>query len=335
MSRLILLTVFLFLTACSSTGPVTFEPAKEGQRIVWPSAPEPARIEFITAFSNAQDLGIEKSIFSKLLDLFTGADEQNLARPYALAVFENRLAIADPDAAAVHLYDLNKQSHNRIERVGESQLESPISVAIDNQRLFIADSKLNKVFVLDSSNQLQHTIDGLERPTSLSLNPSQQQLFIADTLAHKVLAYDLVGNYLFKIGERGENNLEFNYPSHLASSDKKLFVNDTMNFRVQVFDSDGQHRSTFGKQGDASGYLTQSKGIAVDSDGHIYIADALANRVQIFTQNGEFLLEFGNTGRQPGEFQMPTGLAIWNDKIFVADSYNQRIQVFQYLKVDE
>ncbi|MCG8124525.1 MAG: hypothetical protein N0E55_11290 [Candidatus Thiodiazotropha taylori] len=32
---------------------------------------------------------------------------------------------------------------------------------------------------------------------------------------------------------------------------------------------------------------------------------------------------------------MPTGLAIWNDKIFVADSYNQRIQVFQYLKVDE
>ena len=335
MSRLILLTIFLLTTACSSTGPVTFEPAKESQRIVWPSAPEPARIEFITAFSNAQDLGIEKSIFQKVLDFFTGGDDQNLARPYAIAVFENRLAIADPDASVVHLYNLTKQTYNRIESAGDHQFESPISVAVDNQRLFIADSKTNKVFVLDTANQLQHVIEGFSRPTSLTVNPSQQRLFIADTLAHEVVAYDQAGNYLFKIGDRGEDDLEFNYPSHLASSENKLFVNDTMNFRVQVLDSNGQHISTFGKQGDASGYLTQSKGIAVDSDGHIYIADALANRIQIFTQRGEFLLEFGNTGRGDGEFQMPTGLAVWNDKIFVADSYNQRIQVFQYLKVDE
>ncbi|MEW8416200.1 MAG: hypothetical protein AB2690_02955, partial [Candidatus Thiodiazotropha endolucinida] len=137
----------------------------------------------------------------------------------------------------------------------------------------------------------------------------------------------------YKIGERGEQDLQFNFPSHLAFFDQRLFVNDTMNFRIQSFDNNGLHLKTFGKQGNASGYFTQSKGLALDSDGHIYVADALANRIQIFDQSGAFLLEFGGVGDAPGNFRMPSGLAIWDDKIFVADSYNQRIQVFQYLKV--
>jgi DNA-binding beta-propeller fold protein YncE len=63
----------------------------------------------------------------------------------------------------------------------------------------------------------------------------------------------------------------------------------------------------------------------------VYVADAMANHVQIFDQKGKFLLGFGQSGNEPGAFQMPAGLAIWNNQIYVADSNNQRVQVFQYL----
>ncbi|MEW7992963.1 MAG: 6-bladed beta-propeller [Candidatus Thiodiazotropha endolucinida] len=333
MTRYLGMLLLLLLGACSSTGPVTFNETSETPHLVWPATPEISRIKFITAFKNAEDLGFEKNLFRRLLDLLTGSEEHSLSRPYTIAVNENRIAVADPDAAIVHLFELDSKSYRRIDHAGNHRLESPIGVSLAKNRLFIADSKLNKVFILNSSLKTLHMLKGFLRPTSLAFDPKLQRLYIADTLAHEVLVFDSDGNLIYKIGERGEQDLQFNFPSHLAFFDQRLFVNDTMNFRIQSFDNNGLHLKTFGKQGNASGYFTQSKGLALDSDGHIYVADALANRIQIFDQSGAFLLEFGGVGDAPGNFRMPSGLAIWDDKIFVADSYNQRIQVFQYLKV--
>ncbi|MCU7933122.1 MAG: hypothetical protein KZQ90_20190 [Candidatus Thiodiazotropha sp. (ex Codakia rugifera)] len=334
MTRYLGMLVLLFLGACSSTGPETFNESSDTTHLVWPAAPEISRIKFITEFRSAEDLGFKNNFFRRILDLLTGSEEHTMSRPYTIAVNANRIAVADPDAAVVHLFEMDGKSYRKIDHAGINRLESPIGVSLADNRLFVADSKLNKVFVLNSNLKTLYVLEGFLRPTSLVFDPKLQQLYIADTLAHEVLVFDFDGNLLYKIGERGEQDLQFNFPSHLAFSDQRLFVNDTMNFRVQSFDNSSRHLYTFGKQGNASGYFTQSKGLALDSDGHIYIADALANRIQIFDQSGTFLLEFGSIGDTPGKFRMPSGLAIWDDKIFVADSYNQRIQVFQYLKVD-
>ncbi|MES9833372.1 MAG: 6-bladed beta-propeller [Candidatus Thiodiazotropha sp. DIVDIV] len=335
MTRPLIVAFVLVLNACSSAGPLVLSRPSDLSHLVWPAAPEVSRIEFLTVFSTPTDLGIEKSFFRKVIDLFTGSEEQHLTRPYSVAVYDKKIAITDPDAAKVHIYQLDSQSYTNIDSIGNYTLESPIGTAIDSDRLFIADSILSKVFILNDSHEIVEVLDNFSRPTSLAINPDLRHLYIADTLAHQIQVYDYDGNFIFKIGQRGEGNREFNYPSHLAFSNDRLIVNDTMNFRIQIFDVNGLDIHTFGKQGDASGFLTQSKGLTADSDGHIYIADALANRIQIFNQNGDFLLEFGKTGDDPGEFRMPSGITIWDDKIFVADSYNQRIQVFQYLKVDE
>jgi len=41
-----------------------------------------------------------------------------------------------------------------------------------------------------------------------------------------------------------------------------------------------------------------------------------------------FVTAWGERGSAPGQFQDPTGLAVANDEVFVADSRNGRIQVF-------
>ena len=44
-------------------------------------------------------------------------------------------------------------------------------------------------------------------------------------------------------------------------------------------------------------------------------------------------MDFGSRGREPGQFWLPAGIWIdGNDRIYVADSYNGRVQIFQYLK---
>ena len=70
----------------------------------------------------------------------------------------------------------------------------------------------------------------------------------------------------------------------------------------------------------------------MDSFGHVYVVDALFDNIQIFNPDGQLLMHFGAAGQQPGEFWLPGGVAIGrNNRIYVADTYNRRVQVFQYV----
>jgi DNA-binding beta-propeller fold protein YncE len=71
--------------------------------------------------------------------------------------------------------------------------------------------------------------------------------------------------------------------------------------------------------------------IVIDSAGQILVTDTGNKRVVIFDAQGNFLGQFGSPGMGPGQFDEPVGLAvdIENDLLYVADTWNQRIQVFQ------
>ena len=332
MARYCVFLLFLWLTSCSVTNPEPAVNPDKTQHIVWPDPPETARIEFVDMFSFSEDLGMRSSFSKKIQNMLTGGDEIRMVRPYAVAVNDKLIAVADPGAPAVHVFDKQKKIYRQLTSAGKRQFESPISVALSNDRLFIADSGLSKVFILNQRFKLLSTLEDIQRPTSLAYDAERQRLYVTDTPAHEIKVYSQNGELLFIIGERGDQRIQFNFPSHLAFSNDRLFVNDTMNFRIQILDPDGQHLGGFGKHGSGSGYFAQPKGVAVDSEGHIYVAEALSNQVQIFDDDASFLLGFGTSGEGPGSFRMPTGLAIWKDMIYVADSYNQRVQIFRYLR---
>jgi hypothetical protein len=53
--------------------------------------------------------------------------------------------------------------------------------------------------------------------------------------------------------------------------------------------------------------------------------------VQVFDRQGRLLYFFGKRGVELGEFQLPSGLFIdHDDRVFVVDSFNRRVQVFDY-----
>jgi hypothetical protein len=139
------------------------------------------------------------------------------------------------------------------------------------------------------------------------------------------------GSVLRTIGQNGNGEGQFNFPTELRVDGQTLLVVDAMNFRVQAMDRSGQFQYAIGNIGDAIGAMFRPKGVAIDSEGHLYIVEGATGLVQVFNRDAQLLYYFGGKGTGLGEFRLPAGLYIdRNDRVFVVDSYNARVQVFQY-----
>lgn len=71
-------------------------------------------------------------------------------------------------------------------------------------------------------------------------------------------------------------------------------------------------------------------GIAIDGDQYIYVSSLTYHRLSRYTPNGDLDSRIGEKGSNSSEFNAPCGIAIHSgsDEIFVCDSLNNRIQVF-------
>jgi hypothetical protein len=62
------------------------------------------------------------------------------------------------------------------------------------------------------------------------------------------------------------------------------------------------------------------------------VTDAAFDNLQVFDREGHLLIPVGQAGDGKGEFSLPFMLAIdANDRVFVAEYGNHRVQVLQYL----
>jgi len=337
---LILLTVLSGLISSCSTQAKKDLPIDSGinHTLLWPAAPAKPRIEFKQIVRTAKDLGITRSFFTKMVDWVFGESSIQFVKPMAsVTLNDGKLFVADPGAHGIHYIDTSKNTYSLLNIENKSTFATPVGLATDGQRVFISDSTLG-VFVFEKDAKFAVPLQ-LENPptrsTGIAYNKKLQLLYIVDTIEHRINVYNQAGKFSHHIGQRGLDDGQFNFPTMLSiAADGKLFVTDSLNFRVQIFSQDGKFISTFGEMGQGTGGHSRPKGIATDKFGHIYVVDSLFHSVQIFNQQGEFLLNFGAHGSEFGEFWLPTGIFIDsenNTTIYVADSYNKRLQIFQYV----
>ena len=147
----------------------------------------------------------------------------------------------------------------------------------------------------------------------------------------------------------------------IDNSEEILYVTDSGNDRIVIFKlvtgttcPSGTEESVdgvcfvekFGSAGSDEGEFDDPSGLAFDStEDLLYVADTDNNRIQIFEivtgttcPSGTeeivdgvcFVEKFGSEGTTDGKFDTPIGIALDTTKnlLFVADSDNDRIQVF-------
>jgi DNA-binding beta-propeller fold protein YncE len=219
-------------------------------------------------------------------------------------------------------------------------LRSPIGAGVDAAgNLYVADSDLGKIFVFRQDGRFSRFLgdakgEGLyKRPTGLAIDRGTGEIYLTETLRHKVLVLDRQGGVIREWGKRGEGPGEFNYPVSVAVHAERVFVLDSMNFRVQVFTRQGRFVSAFGKLANEPGGFFRPKSLAFDvRTGLLFVVDAMFEVVQAFTPEGKLVFAFGTPGEAPGQFRLPSGvLALDDGLLVVADPYNSRVQMFRIL----
>ncbi len=165
-------------------------------------------------------------------------------------------------------------------------------------------------------------------------------VYVTDVGNKRVQKFDADGKFILTFGR----NL-FQKPSGIGiGSDGSVWVTDYDSDRVFHFENKGKLISVWGKSGDAAGAFDAPVDVAVDSKGSVYVVDEYNHRVQKFTPNGHFIRAWGKKGKvnvvlsainfllpemSRSEFYYPSRIAIGpNDRIYVSDAYNNRVQVF-------
>ncbi|MEW6348851.1 MAG: NHL repeat-containing protein [Thermodesulfobacteriota bacterium] len=153
------------------------------------------------------------------------------------------------------------------------------------------------------------------------------RILVADTRNHRIQIFK-DRQLTAVLGELGDADDQFRLPTAVSlTSDRDMVVLDGKHALVKIFGPDLKFKRAFGGNGTDPGRLNRPQGMKISRDGHIWIADTGNHRIQEFAPDGTFLSGFGKQGSGEGEFNGPTGLALKDDRIYVADNGNSRIQV--------
>ncbi|MFQ5946834.1 MAG: 6-bladed beta-propeller, partial [Anaerolineae bacterium] len=167
---------------------------------------------------------------------------------------------------------------------------------------------------------------------------TEGNLYIADSLNHRIQVFDPDGGFIREWGGAGSGPGEFTEPWGVAVDREagRIYVADTWNHRVQVFTLLGRFINAWGFHNDSRDVAGADplgffgpRDVAVDANGDVWVTDTGNKRLVKFAPDGTPLGQWGGGGPAAGEFQEPVGIALdESGRIYVADTWNRRIQVF-------
>ena len=114
-----------------------------------------------------------------------------------------------------------------------------------------------------------------------------------------------------------------NYPWGIAiNSKQQLVVAEWVGNKVMVFDRDGRKVRTITPE-----KFALPVGAAVDKDDNVYVSDYDNSLILKFSKEGNLMKVVGREGTQPGEFSEFGLIKFINDKLYVCDCGNYRVQI--------
>ena len=155
-------------------------------------------------------------------------------------------------------------------------------------------------------------------------------VYVADAYNHRIQKFTSSGVWLAGWGSLGSGAGQFNYPWSVAvDTSGAIYVADKDNHRIQKFNSNGTWLVSWGEVGTAPGQFSGPTAVVVDSSNNVYVTDAGNHRIQKFTSAGVRLASWGAYGSGEGQLIVPWDLAVHGDNVYVADTENDRLQVFR------
>ncbi|HUJ25088.1 MAG TPA: hypothetical protein VLW85_03660 [Myxococcales bacterium] len=322
-ARLLLLAL---LASCAHAPP---PPPVEAR--AWPPPPARPRVEFAGSFPGGDAPARTAPMWKRLLDFVVGLDPAKddaplLQRPFGIAAAAGGFLVADPDRRAVLRVHLPEGTIEPVE-CAALPWKMPLAVAGGpDGSLYVADGGAGRVVRIGPDGACAAIGAGrLERPSGAAF--AEGRIYVADPPRHEVVAFSPDGAEALHFGAG-----QLHFPTSIAAApDQSLMVVDALHFRIVRFRPDGSVAGTFGEAGDGGGAFGRPKCVAVDGAGRTYVSDAQNDVVIVFSKEHAFELALGGSQPAPGSLTLPAGVAVGGDVLYVADTWNHRVQMFRLL----
>jgi len=182
--------------------------------------------------------------------------------------------------------------------------------------------ELEKELSFPSENQIKSGIY-LWRPVGI-ISLLNGNILVNDQKACQILMFDNQGNFIKKIGKKGQGPGEFSNPVCLFATSETIIVGDTGNMTLQFFDLKGNHIRSLR-------IFKTYIDIAISKEELIYAAplrvDPRSPLVDVLDTSGKLLNSFGEArfGGEKSNWQIPNMIKISvsdKDELFIAyESY--------------
>ncbi len=137
-------------------------------------------------------------------------------------------------------------------------------------------------------------------------------LWISDVENNRIVVLDTLGGVLKEFPG-------FQRPMHLTAFKNRIYVPEYTADSIRVIEKGSVSTLDFHPNADGIG------GVAVNKN--LIAATGFYNHRLILRKSGQTLIA-GREGHSDGELYYPTDVDIHNDLVYVADAYNNRVQVF-------
>lgn len=164
----------------------------------------------------------------------------------------------------------------------------------------------------------------LQRPQS-GVVDADGRIFVTDTSRQAVFVFDPQEGRLI-VWEEAAAATHFVAPAGIALG---------MAGEVYIADSERGFVARLNRKGDGVGIIGRGElrhpvGLAFDAaTQRLYVADTHDHDIKVFDADGRLLRTLGRRGEKPGEFNYPTYLALAKGELYVTDTMNARVQVFE------
>ena len=262
-------------------------------------------------------------------NLFFGRDKVKFGRPVAVGVREDLMMIADADSGVIYRYNLKNNTMRLVRGSGDKVLGEVTDIYVRKDESFLVTDNLGKRALYFSPAgkliRIYQSGPNLSRPIAVSWDEKKNEILVADEMYSHVVAFDEAGEPKYGIGGRGIGEGKFRIITDMLKTDDGMYVSDRIELAVQKLDDQGRFVRSFGEE-----QVVFPTAIAEDKYGRLFVADKADSKIKVFA-DGKMIDVVGRNGYVDGEFRLISDMKIQYDRMYLTDSLNGRVQIFDIL----
>ena len=208
----------------------------------------------------------------------------------------------------------------------------PTSIAIIEDLIFVSYGMADQIQVFDMNGNMisqfgNHGEAKGEFNQAYRIFAHDYKIYAADSGNQRIQIFDSKGNFLDEFSTN-VNNISNSFPTDIVIFDEMIFVYESNSSSMLIFSMDGTFQNAFHIEG-----IEKKSLVGFDiSHNVLFLTSPENNQIIITDINGTKIMDVGKFGNKYGEFNYPLDIIVDENKIYVSDAKNYRIQIFELYK---